>query len=53
MSVITADSLDNCYVGHCPLSEVYFIYPTFRELVLLPFSGDWVQLYRCFMSALS
>jgi hypothetical protein len=27
------DSLEH-YVGHCPLSEVYFIYTTFRELAL-------------------
>jgi hypothetical protein len=27
------------YVGHCPLSEVYLIYTTFRELALLPSSG--------------
>jgi hypothetical protein len=30
------------YVWHCPLFEVYLIYTTFREMVLLPSSGDWL-----------
>jgi hypothetical protein len=33
------------YVGHCPLSEVYLIYPTFRELAVLLSTGDWVVLH--------
>jgi hypothetical protein len=31
-------------VGLCPLSEVYLIYTTFRELVLLPSSGYLLSL---------
>jgi hypothetical protein len=27
-------------LDNCPLSEVYLIHATFRELALLPFSGD-------------
>jgi hypothetical protein len=28
------------YVGHCPPEDVYLIYTTFRNLFLLPSSGD-------------
>jgi len=28
----------------CPLSEVYLIYTVFRQLDLLPYSGDWLTL---------
>jgi len=31
------------YVGHCPFSEVYLIYMTFLELIVLPSSGDWLS----------
>jgi hypothetical protein len=31
--------------GYCPLSEVYLIYTTFRELALLQQNGDWLSLY--------
>jgi hypothetical protein len=33
------------YVGYCLLSTVYLIYMTFRELAVLPSSGDWLLLY--------
>jgi hypothetical protein len=31
------------YVGHRLLSEVYFIFTMFWELVMLPFSGEWLS----------
>jgi hypothetical protein len=37
------DSLQEHYVGYCPLSKGYLIFPTFRELALLPSSGEWLQ----------
>jgi hypothetical protein len=32
-------------VGHCPLSQICFMYTMFRVLALLPSSGDWLSLY--------
>jgi hypothetical protein len=37
------DSLQEHHVRHCPLSAVYFIHMTFRELALLPSSDDWLS----------
>jgi hypothetical protein len=33
------NSLYECYVGHCSLSDVYSIYTIFRKATVLPSSG--------------
>jgi hypothetical protein len=33
------------YDRHCPFSEMYLIHTTFRVLVLLASSGNWLSLY--------
>jgi hypothetical protein len=40
------------YARHCPLPIVYLINTTFRQLVLLPSSGDWFCYTDNFVSVL-
>jgi hypothetical protein len=42
-------SLNQTYVGNCPLSEVYLIYTTFRELALLPCLGNCLSCHWHFI----
>jgi hypothetical protein len=39
-----ADPLYQYYVRHFPLRQVYLIYAMFRELALLPSSGDRLSI---------
>jgi len=39
------DSLQQYYLGNLPLYEVCLMNTTFRELGLLPTSGEWLSLY--------
>jgi len=36
------------YVAPCPLSHLYFMYSSFRELVLLPSSGYYLSIHSTF-----
>jgi hypothetical protein len=33
------------HIGHCPLSEVQFMYTVFQVLSVLPCFGDWLPSY--------
>jgi hypothetical protein len=42
-SVTIVDSADHWTLSHCPSSDMYLIYTTFRELALNPSSGDRIS----------